>query len=363
MQSKYDCLALFSGGLDSVLACKTIQAQGLRVLGLHFISPFFGGQDKAERWQSLYGIDILPVDIGPEFVDMLLAGPRFGLGKHLNPCIDCKIFMLRRAKELLHSFQAEFLLSGEVAGQRPMSQRRDALRSIRREAGVEDLLLRPLSAGILAPTPMEERGLVDRSRLHSLQGRGRKPQLRLAREFALPEIPTPAGGCLLTDPESVRRFAPVLHWLGRPTARDFELAGLGRQYWRDSHWLIIGRNKNDNARLIQVVDQADVVFKIADHPGPVAIGRQLQGEWPQEVIESAARWLTGFSNKARKSGGPVRVKVGRDGNIADLMIDPEAQAGDDWQEPDQDLLPEVKTALRAGAASSAARSDGRSTSS
>ena len=347
MQSTYDCLALFSGGLDSILACKTVQAQGLRVLAVHFFSPFFGGQGTAERCRTLYGLDVLPVDISQAFVDMLASGPPRGLGKHLNPCLDCKVLMLTKTRELLQSFQAEFIISGEVAGQRPMSQRRDALRSISREAGVEELLLRPLSAGVLPATPMEKRGLVDRSRLHSMQGRGRKPQLRLAEAFALPEIPTPAGGCLLTDPESVRRFAPLFLHLEKPTVQDFALACLGRQYWADDHWLTIGRNKGDNAALAEMVQKGDILFKLAEHPGPVAIGRQIGEPWPVAVVEDAAVFLTGFSSKAKKAAAPVRVKVGREGDIREVSVVPGREPRQAWREPDQELIPLVKSRLTA----------------
>lgn len=309
--STYDCLALFSGGLDSILAYKLLQIQGLQVLGLHFISPFYGRPASLDHWMSTFGIDIFPVDISQPFVDMLVHGPHWGFGRHLNPCIDCKILMLRQAKDLLEHFQARFIVSGEVLGQRPMSQRRDALQIVQREARVKDLLIRPLSARLLAPTPMEESGFVDRTKLCGISGRGRKLQLALAHDFQLPEIPTPSGGCLLTDPESVKRFCPLLKYILTPSINDFQLSKIGRQFWSDGHWLVIGRNKTDNAKLLELVQAHDIIFKLADIPGPLAIGRQFKTPWSQNMIQEAAHFMLSFSTKVRESPQPIRVRVGQ----------------------------------------------------
>jgi tRNA U34 2-thiouridine synthase MnmA/TrmU len=189
----YDALALFSGGLDSLLAVKVLQEQNLRVLGLHYVSPFFGKPHLVEHWRKTYGIEAVPVDIRRAFLDMLKR-PAHGYGKHMNPCVDCKILMLAHARTLLPQYGAKFLVSGEVLGQRPMSQRADTLNLIRKGAAVQDLLLRPLSAQKLLPTPMETSGLVDRERLPGIWGRGRTEQLALAARFGITDIPTPAGG-------------------------------------------------------------------------------------------------------------------------------------------------------------------------
>jgi len=333
MDTTYDCLVLFSGGLDSLLAAKILQQQGLRVLGLHFTSPFFGSPEKTAQWREAYGLDILPVDIGETYTRMLLGGCRWGFGKGLNPCVDCKILMLGQARAMLPSFGADFLVSGEVIGQRPMSQRKDTLGLIRKEAGVSDLLLRPLSAGRLPPTPMEASGRVDRTRLLSIRGRGRKSQLQLAEELGIEEVPTPAGGCLLTDPESVRRFWPLFKHLHPPGTEDFELSKVGRQFWWQGHWLVIGRNQADNEAMLQRVCAGDIVFKLVDVPGPLAIGRQYRSPWAGEVVESAARFMLGFSPKARRSRGPVTVRVGSQERMEELRLSPEAGAEQPWEEP------------------------------
>ena len=343
MSQTYDCLALFSGGLDSLLSCKLMQQQNLRVLGLHFTSPFFGRPDRVDHWQREYGVDILPVDVSQEFVQILLHGPKWGVGKCLNPCVDCKIFMLSRARDMLAMFGARFIVSGEVLGQRPMSQRKDALGLIRNEAEVRDVLLRPLSAASLPPTPMEESGLVDRSKLPDITGRGRKPQLELAREFGIHEIPTPAGGCLLTDPGSCARFWPLISRMENPAPEDFLLAQLGRQYWNRGHWLTIGRNKQDNHALMELVQTWDIVFKPVDIPGPIAVGRQCKKTWSEEMIQSAAGLLLHFSPKARKARNPVRIKAGSGSFLLELSLDPGTEVDPGWGVPEwQDLEREKK---------------------
>ncbi|MFP4259037.1 MAG: tRNA(5-methylaminomethyl-2-thiouridylate) methyltransferase [Desulfovermiculus sp.] len=327
-------MILFSGGLDSILAAKILQKQGLRPLGLHFVSPFFGRPDKIASWQEMYGLDILATDISQDFVRLVTQGPRWGRGKHLNPCVDCKILMLQKAKVMLSQFQATFLATGEVLGQRPMSQRRDALNIILREAGVKDILIRPLSGKLLAPSRIEDQGLVDREQLLEIKGRGRKEQLRLAHEFNLPEIPTPAGGCLLTDPEYVKRFSPLLEHLTPPKAEDFHLATVGRQYWARGYWLVIGRNKADNESLADLVQTDDLLFKLASLPGPLALGRQAAKPWPEEIIRDAARCMARFSSKAVQSEQPVTVRVGTSRtDIREITIHPQDSPLLQWEEP------------------------------
>ena len=241
----YDGIALFSGGLDSILAARLVMEQGLKVKCLHFFSPFFGHPGRLGHWEKEYGLDIDPVDVSAEFVELLKRGPAHGYGSAMNPCVDCKIVMISRARELMQEYGASFIISGEVLGQRPMSQRRDTLNAIRRDANVKDVLLRPLSAKLMDPTPMEESGLVDREKLKGFNGRGRKDQLALAEHFGITEIPTPGGGCKLTEKENTRRFWPVLSRLDAPTVNDFRLADTGRQFWMGDFWLAVGRQKYD----------------------------------------------------------------------------------------------------------------------
>ena len=290
-QRPVDVVVLFSGGLDSILAAKVLEEQGLRVCCLHCHSPFFGDPGAVERWSNLYGLDIRTLDVSDDFCAMLRARPAHGFGKVMNPCVDCKILLLRHARLYMESIGARLLATGEVMGQRPMSQRRDVLNAIRRDAGVQDILLRPLSALHLAPTPAEEEGFVDRSRLLGISGRGRKDQLELAKKYQLPEIPTPGGGCRLADKENARRYWPVLSRWPEPDTRAFKLSNLGRQFWAQQdgrdYWLAIGRTSADNQALHTVLGKDDAKIHLADIPGPLAVacgGRT----WPEEVLRAAA---------------------------------------------------------------------------
>jgi hypothetical protein len=345
MAKNYDCLCLFSSGLDSILAARTLMAQGIRVKCLHFVSPFFGSPESAPRWREVYGLDIEPVDVSAEFV-RLAPENRFGLGKLLNPCVDCKVFMASRAKALMPEYGARFIASGEVVGQRPMSQRRDAMNIVTRESGTRDLLLRPLCALNLDPTPMEESGLVDRERLHNFGGRGRKNQLALAEEFGLTDLPTPAGGCLLTEAESCRRYAPLYMHAAAPDPSDFELANIGRQFWSGSRWLAMGRNRADNERLLQLAGERDLVFDVAGFPGPRAVARDIgAGEWSAEDVRRAAALTASYSPKAVKSGGPVAVRVDRGGSRETVTVAPARETPPSFEEPDFEVVDEIKQSL------------------
>jgi hypothetical protein len=340
MSDNYHCLSLFSAGLDSILAARVLMAQGLRVKCLHFVSPFFGDPGRIPHWERVWGLDIVAVDISGEFTAMLRS-PEHGYGKLLNPCMDCKILMLSRAREIMPRFGAAFLASGEVVGQRPMSQRRDAMNAIARDAGVKGLLLRPLCAKKLLPTTMEESGLVDRERLYGFYGRGRRQQMDLAREFGLTELPTPGGGCLLAEPESARRFWPLLKHLATPTPAHYRLADEGRQYWAEhqggQYWLAIGRNLAGNERLEKLVAPGDLVFKTRDLPGPLALARPLAGPWPDAVLTDAAAFFASYSPKAARSGGPVAVSVAEVGGATRTVeVTPNRSTPLGWAEPQWD---------------------------
>lgn len=305
--NSFDAVALLSGGLDSILAARLVQDQGKRVLCLHFYSPFFGDPAMLPAWEKAYGLTIQAVDLSEEFASLLRTRPPHGFGKVLNPCVDCKIIMMRKALAIMHEFSARCIISGEVLGQRPMSQRRDTLQIIQRDAGVKGLLLRPLSAKLLKSTAVEDSGFIDRNRLLAINGRGRKEQLRLAEDMGFSDIPTPAGGCRLTEKENARSYWPLLALYpgNQVSANDFYLANAGRQYWRRislPRWLCVGRQQADNDRLLSLAREGDLLFKCADFPGPIALGRQFPGQlWDEESIMSAAAFMASFSPKARRA--------------------------------------------------------------
>lgn len=334
---EYDCVSLLSGGLDSILAVKVIQAQGLNVKCLHFVTPYFGKPHMIEHWCDTHALDIDAVDVSEDYIrDVVMRPKHGGYGKFLNPCVDCKVFMLSKAKRLLLNYGADFIISGEVLGQRPMSQRRDALDIITRESDTRDLLLRPLSAGALPPTPMETCGVVDREFLPSISGRGRKDQLALAEDFGLKEIPQPAGGCKLAEAESCRKYLRLL--LAKPDAgaSDMRLADTGRQLWKGLLWMAVGRNKEDNETLQGLVTPEDYVFDVLGFPGPLAVARPLPGaEWTPENVKEAASLAASYSNKAVSSGGSVQVSV-HHGDEKDIVeVQPAREAG--FEEPEWDV--------------------------
>ncbi len=330
----YDAVALLSGGLDSILAVKVVEEQGVRVKCLHFTSPFFGKPKRLAHWRSIYGLDIDAVDVGDEFVSMMARGPVYGFGRFLNPCVDCKILMATRAKGLLEVYGARFIISGEVLGQRPMSQRRDTLNIISRDAVVRDILVRPLCALRLEPTVAERTGLVDRERLLGISGRGRKEQLALAQRFDLKEVPTPAGGCMLAEQESARRYWPVLRHAQSPRAVDFDLANTGRQFWAGAYWLVIGRNRADNERLAELLRPEDTLFKVQGFPGPLCLGRTVSGTpWPADAIVDAAAFVASFSPKAMATETAVRVIASCQGEAQPLLVRPSRATALGWAEP------------------------------
>ena len=233
--SKGRAFSLLSGGLDSLLATRLIMAQGIDVVGLHFITPFFGhnkkGQESrfAERWRLLYGIQARIIDVGEEYFEVV-RNPRYGYGKNFNPCIDCKIFLFSKAKALMEEEKADFLVTGEVLGQRPMSQRKDTLRVVERDSGTDGVLLRPLSAKNLKPTRPELTGMVDREKLFDFSGRSRKPQMKLAEEIGLRDYPSPAGGCILTDPILANRIRKYFSGRQNSTVNEILLLQVGRHF-------------------------------------------------------------------------------------------------------------------------------------
>ena len=297
-------LALFSGGLDSILAARLIMEQGVEVEAIQFVTPFFNydlledSQGHRERMLSKYGIKVILEDISTGYLQ-LLHNPAHGFGKNFNPCIDCKIFMFSRAKEMLAERGAKFLISGEVLGQRPMSQRRDTLNLIERDSGTRSLLLRPLCAQLLKETTPEIEGWVDRSKLLRFSGRGRSAQIALAAKYGITDFPAPAGGCTLADPILGRRIKQLyssdsLLQGAEIGVTDIRTLLLGRQFvLPGGGWLILGRDEGENLALEKLAGAEDAVFLMEDWPGPTAVlkkvgSRSLPATELQEVLSLAA---------------------------------------------------------------------------
>lgn len=343
-----NCIVLFSGGLDSLLSAKIMQEHGINCKCIHFVSPFFGSASKIEEWQNKYALDIEARDIGQEFVDMLSNGPEHGFGKHLNPCIDCKIFLFAMAKEIMRQMGAKFLVSGEVIGQRPMSQRKDILNHIQNKAGVKDLVVRPLCGKHLMETLPEKEGLIKRRWLHEINGRGRQGQYQLAEYFKLDDIPAPAGGCLLTEKENSIRYWQILKMAKinniHLTPADFLLIKYGRQYFAETdncRWLIVGRNAKDNELLLNSATKDDLTIKLADLPGPIAVARGGVN-WSLTSLQEAASICAAHSPKALKAQKEIKANFRGKGKSFSLYIYPKLFP-DKWNVPDWE---EVKKEIR-----------------
>ena len=300
-------IGLLSGGLDSILATRLLQDQGIEILAICFKTPFFGFQ-KAQRAAIQLKVSLRVIDISEEHLQ-LVQNPRYGYGRNMNPCIDCHILMLKRAGYLLERENFDFIFTGEVLGQRPMSQNKQVLQLVARNSGYEELVLRPLSAKLLPETRPEKEGKADRGRLLDIQGRSRKSQFELAKRYGIDDFPGPAGGCLLTDPAFSRRLRDLLAHQKEVQIRDIELLQVGRHFRLDeSAKVVIGRRKEENERLLELADEGDVIIKVTDYPGPIAV---IPRGGPKMCIEIAASLCVRYSDGPNNI--PVLVLLEKDG--------------------------------------------------
>lgn len=301
-------IALLSGGLDSTLAVKLMLEQKIDVIALNFVTPFCtctksSCQNQAKKVANKFDIDVKIVSLKEEYINVI-KNPKHGYGKNMNPCIDCRIFMFSKAREYMNETCASFVFSGEVLGERPMSQRREAMQLIEREAALNGRLLRPLCAQYLEPTIPEIEGIVDRSRLLAIQGRSRKPQMSLAQEKGVYDYPCPAGGCRLTDPHFAKRFKDALEH-GEDSFDEISLLRFGRHFRLPSGVkVIVGRDEIENKRIKTLSKDEDSVLEVASHPGPITLLRNSKA--PRD-IEVAATLCVSFSDYQGEE--PVAVKV------------------------------------------------------
>jgi len=280
---KRKALALLSGGLDSTLAVKMMLDMGIDVEALNFTSPFCtctgrnsGCKSEAVRVAEEFDIPIKVIHKGLDYLE-IVRNPLHGYGKGVNPCVDCRIYLLRKAKEYMAECGADFIITGEVLGQRPMSQRRDSLRVIERESGLEGLLLRPLSAQHFEPTIPEQEGWVDREKLLAIKGRCRKELFQLADDLDVKNYPCPAGGCLLTELSFVPKVRDIFDHCDELNLRDFRMLKIGRHFRIGPHTkVIIGRDENDN-RLLEAAmqpDETSLFWLDGNTPAGVVMGIQ-----------------------------------------------------------------------------------------
>ncbi|MBS4068798.1 MAG: argininosuccinate synthase domain-containing protein [Sulfurimonas sp.] len=264
-------IALFSGGLDSTLAMKLIIDQGIEVLAVNINTGFGSTKDRLEHMQSMcdqVGAELKIIDIESEFLQDVLFDPKHGYGKNFNPCIDCHAKMFTVAKRVMEAEGASFLVSGEVLGQRPMSQNRESLQTVLNESNCNGLLLRPLSAKALEPTIAEINGWVDREKLENITGRNRERQLELVKEIGLDNFESPGGGCLLTDENFAKK---MFDFIKHDTfeVRDIKLMKFGRHLrLKDGAKLVIGRNQDENSHLQNIENDKYYHIKTPGLPGP-----------------------------------------------------------------------------------------------
>lgn len=270
-------LCLLSGGLDSTLAARVVLDLGVEIEAVNFVTAFCtctpktAGCAAAVSAARQLGIRVRTFNTTEPFLE-IVKNPPHGYGTYLNPCIDCRILMFRRALSHMKEVGAQFLVTGEVLGERPMSQRREAMRLIEREAGAEGLVLRPLSAGLLEPSLPERKGWVDRAKLLSISGRSRKPQIALARELGLNDYPCPAGGCRLTDPGFAGRMKDLLDHEPEITVRDVRLLRWGRHFrLSPTSKAVVGRNEEENKQVSSLAGPEDRLIEPSALPGPTTL--------------------------------------------------------------------------------------------
>ncbi len=297
-------IGLFSGGLDSILAVKVLQEQGIAVEGVCFVTPFFDSE-KAELANRQLKIPLHVLDILDSHLE-ILQNPRYGFGKNMNPCIDCHGLMLREAGRLMDRLSAQFVFTGEVLGERPMSQNKNSLRSVEKLSGLMGRVLRPLSARLLPETIPEQEGLVDRSRLLAIRGRSRKPQLELVEKYGITEFPEPAGGCLLTDPGYSRRLRDLMDRGLELSRRNLELLKVGRHLLlEDGTKIIVGRNEGENNTIEALRLAGDLMLSTGDDlPGPTVL---IPGGGPEDALHFAAAVCLRYCSALTEPSAPVEV--------------------------------------------------------
>lgn len=298
---------LLSGGLDSILAVCLLKDQGIHVEAVAFESPFFG-TDKARAAAAQLEIPLHELDFTADIIG-LLKNPPHGFGSCMNPCVDCHAAMLKRAGDFMTEKGFHFLATGEVLNERPMSQNRDALGVVAKCSGYAEVILRPLSALLLPETKPEREGWVDRQRLLALEGRGRKPQMKLAQYYGIVSYPSPAGGCHLTEPHFTTRLRDLRANEGLDDLNNVRLLKVGRHFrLAPGVKLVVGRNQADNEAIESMVQPGQVLLAVEDIPGPSAI---LAGDASDDRVLFAAEACASYADA--NPGARIKVSVSSGG--------------------------------------------------
>jgi len=310
MKRKPKALVMLSGGLDSRLAVKILQEQ-CAVECVYFDTPFLTWvHDNLFTFAQKEGVKLHVIDCKKgknlqEYIS-IIKNPKYGHGVGMNPCIDCRIFMLKKAKELARKIGADFIATGEVVGERPMSQNLKAMKIIEKESGLEGKLLRPLSAKLLPVTDVEKSGLIKRDKLFGIRGRSRKKQIELAKKFKI-TYPSPAGGCLLCEKEFTNKLKDLLEHKKKPTPYDIEVLKIGRHFRVGNCKIIVGRNENENRVLENLAKKLKAKKISAGKKSPITL---IVGKTNQKVLDIAASLTVFYSDyKSAKISGKIYTKA------------------------------------------------------
>lgn len=311
--NKIKAIGLLSGGLDSTLAVKLMIDQGVDVNVLNFVTPFCtctrkGCRHEATRVAELFGVPVKMISSGKEYIEVI-KNPKHGYGSNLNPCIDCRIFMFKKAKKYMENIGASFIFTGEVLGQRPMSQHKKAMKTIEQESGLENLVLRPLSAKLLDQTIPEKEEWIDRDKLLSIQGRRRLSQIELADKLGVKDYPCPAGGCRLTDPQFAKRLKESFEH-GEDKIKDIQLLKYGRHFrLNNKNKVIVGRNEEENKIIEKFQNKNDILIEVMGVGSPITLFKGIgENKDIKEAISLCVRYSDADKNdeiniKIRKYNG------------------------------------------------------------
>ncbi len=289
---------LFSGGLDSILAAEALKRQGIETTCLVFTTDFFSADQAVDSARAL-GVPLITVDISEEFLDKVKK-PEYGRGSGMNPCLDCHLLMLKKAKEIMGQEGFDFVATGEVLGERPMSQNKKAMEIIKKESGLNGYLLRPLSAKLLKETIPEKKHWVDRQQLFAIEGRQRKKQISLAGEWNIEHYPAPAGGCILCEKEFAKRLSRLLKLCPDLESNDVQVLKTGRHFWEGKVKIVVGRDHKENLKLKQLARPGDILIELSEVPGPTTLlrgcGEEKIGE---KALQKAGSLTKEYANKAQ----------------------------------------------------------------
>lgn len=308
-KKKIRALLLFSGGLDSLLALKILESQNIEVTPIFFITYFWDDKKVIELAKKL-NINLRVEDISQDHLKIVI-NPRFGYGKGINPCIDCHLLMLKKAKEIMKKEGYDFVATGEVLKERPLSQNKHALILLEKLSSLKGYLLRPLSARLLSETIPEKKGWVKREELYAIQGKSRAIQLKLAQQFNLSTFFWPAGGCILTDLAFSKKMKELLARKKKINQNDIELLKVGRHFWVGHNIkVVVGRNHQENIKIKELKRKNDIIIEITNFPAPTTLIRSYKGKISKKIIEEAKKLTQSYSPKARNvNAKEVQFKV------------------------------------------------------